>query len=132
MAQRQLEEHHSLGHVAAQEKMRHLHTAGTTVRNENRIKGNTLRNRARVGRTLRKHRGRAVTVLLHIHNSKKKRTATINIFMTRSKIKRLVHELMRQKGAREIVLWKTFGGRKLRPFLSLDNLHPSRCIDRHA
>lgn len=49
-------------------------------------------------------RENTMTVLSHIHNRKKKKAATINIFTTGSKIKRLAHKLMREKGAREIVL----------------------------
>lgn len=49
-------------------------------------------------------RENTMTVLLHSHNRKEKRAGAINIFMTESKIKRLAHTLMRQKGAKEIVL----------------------------
>lgn len=46
-AQRQLEEQDCLGHAATQEKMRHLHIPGATVRNKDHIKEKALKSRER-------------------------------------------------------------------------------------
>lgn len=115
VAERQLEEQHCLGHVATREKMRHVHMPGLTVRDKNHIKEKASKADSADGRNTDGVRGKTRWQCYCTYITEKRNAATINILVTESKIKRLAHKLMRQKGAREIGLLQNIWIKKSTP-----------------
>lgn len=95
--QRQLEEQHCLGHVVAQERMRHVYLPGPAVSRES-----TSKRKAECdGKSSEgAQRENTVTVPWHTRSRQEKHAAAINSLMSKSKKKRVNAEANEAKRSR--------------------------------